>query len=412
MKEIILGSRYKVLKYIAKGGFGTTYLAEDTQLPGNDLCVVKQLCPSSQAPSFLNIARRLFQSEASALHSLGHHDRIPELLAYFEESEKFYLVQQYIEGKTLEQELNTSEAWSQTQVSELLQDCLEILEFIHAQGVIHRDIKPANLIRRHLDHKFALVDFGTVKIILQEQTKVGQLTIAVGTKGYMPVEQARGQPRPTSDIYALGIIGIEALTKVEPLSLEEDEDGELMWSHLADVSSPLAEILTKMTKCNHEERYQSAQEAKQALADLTQTIATASTSDNINKSFTERIGTARLTTFTSSAISDLQPVAASAPTIAEREDNSFANQDPGLSLAHQSTTNSLHPNPNTKTVPAKPNKAFWKIALAFGIIALGSSYFWKRQFMTKPPLETPVAPNMTDSKTPRVRQGEGFRKNL
>ena len=398
MKEQILGSRYKVLEYIAKGGFGTTYLAEDTQLPGKDLCVVKQLSPGSQAPNLLKVARRLFKNEASALHDLGHHDRIPELLAYFEESEKFYLVQQYIKGETLEQHLNPNQIWSEAQVIELLQECLEILEFIHAQGVIHRDIKPANFIRRHQDQKIVLVDFGTVKNTLQEQTGIGQLTIAVGTQGYMPVEQARGKPRPSSDIYALGVIGIEALTRVEPLTLEEDEDGELIWSHLVKVSFPLVAVLTKMTRCNHADRYQSAREARQALTTLSN-ITTAPTT-NTNKSLTKQIGATQVTTFTSSAISDIQPIAIPALAETNLQNNSSPEQNLSLAADHQSTATT------------KSRKGIWGIAIALGAIIVGGFYFLTQQPLTEPQLETPVSPTIPDSKTPRANQGEGFRENL
>ncbi len=143
-----------------RGGFGKTYLAEDIQLPGKDRCIVKQLYPSIEESKFLAVARRLFKTEASTLHNVGHHDQIPELLAYFEEEEKFYLVQQYIEGQTLEKELTSGKVWSEAQIMELLQDGLNILEFIHAKGVIHRDVKPDNLIRRNSDGKLVLVDFG------------------------------------------------------------------------------------------------------------------------------------------------------------------------------------------------------------------------------------------------------------
>ncbi|MGL4881135.1 MAG: protein kinase domain-containing protein, partial [Waterburya sp.] len=264
MKGKILGSRYKVLEYIAMGGFGKTYLAEDTQLPEKDRCVVKQLYPSSEEPQFLSIARRLFKTEASTLHLLGDHDQIPKLLAYFEEEEKFYLVQQYIAGQTLEKELDSETLWSETQVIELLRDVLNILEFIHSKGVIHRDIKPDNLIRRHEDGKLVLVDFGTVKEVLKGQTNI-ELTVAVGTQGYMPTEQARGKPRPSSDLYALGMICIQALTGTFPLDLEEDAEGELIWEPLADVNPQLAKILTKMTKYHFKDRYQSATVVLQAL---------------------------------------------------------------------------------------------------------------------------------------------------
>lgn len=259
MKGRILGSRYQVLEYIAEGGFGRTYLAQDTQLPGKDLCIVKQLAPSFNAPKLLEIARRLFKSEAAALHNLGNHPQIPKLLAYFEEAEKFYLVQQYIAGQTLDKEINPAQVWSTERVIELLQDCLNILRFIHNRGVIHRDLKPANLIRRDSDRKIVLVDFGSVKNILQGQSSIAELTVSVGTQGYMPIEQARGKPRASSDLYALGMIAIQALTGVKPLDLEEDENGEIMWSHLIDTKPELIKILTNMTRYNYKERYSSAQ---------------------------------------------------------------------------------------------------------------------------------------------------------
>ena len=265
MKGKILGSRYQVIEYIAEGGFGRTYLAQDTQLPNRHLCVVKQLSPSFDAPNLLEIARRLFKTEAAALHSLGHHSQIPELLAYFEQAGKFYLVQQYIQGTTLDKELANNRIWSATQVIELLKDCLNILQFIHEKGVIHRDLKPANLIRRQSDRKIVIVDFGTVKNVLQNQTTIGQLTIAVGTQGYMPIEQATGKPRHTSDLYALGIICIQALTGVNPLDLEEDKEGEIMWTHLVAIEPALKDILTKMTRYNALDRYQSARLVLNAL---------------------------------------------------------------------------------------------------------------------------------------------------
>jgi len=269
VKGKILGSRYKILEYLAEGGFGRTYLAEDTQLPGKDTCVVKQLYPSSQSPRFLEIARRLFKTEASVLHSLGHHLQIPELLAYFEEESKFYLVQQYIEGHTLATELNGKRIWTEVEVVELLQDVLHILQFIHSKGVIHRDVKPDNLIRRQSDRQLVLVDFGTVKQVLQGQsTNIGQLTVAVGTQGYMPTEQARGKPQPTSDLYALGMIGIQALTGIVPIDLDEDNEGEIIWQPSANVSPGLAKILTQMTRYHFEERTPSAAEILQDLTKL------------------------------------------------------------------------------------------------------------------------------------------------
>ena len=232
----------------------------------------------------------MFKTEATALHSLGHHHQIPHLLAYFEEAGKFYLVQQYIQGQTLDKELADDRLWSSGKAIALLRDCLNVLQFIHDKGVIHRDLKPANLIRRHQDKKIVLVDFGTVKNILQGQPELAQLTVAVGTQGYMPIEQARGKPRSTSDLYALGIICIQALTGINPVNLEEDRDGEIAWSHLAEIEPELKRILIKMTRYNAHDRYQSAREVLSALDSInTQVTPSRLVPQSVRQSSTEQI---------------------------------------------------------------------------------------------------------------------------
>ncbi|HAX84913.1 MAG TPA: serine/threonine protein kinase [Cyanobacteria bacterium UBA11370] len=269
----LLDRRYQVDKVLGAGGFGRTYLAQDTRRPGNPICVVKHLQPANSDPGFLETARRLFNSEAETLEQLGHHDQIPRLLAYFEEDQEFYLVQEFIEGHPLSQELLPGQRWDESRVIELLQEVLIVLEFVHRHGVIHRDIKPDNLIRRNSDNKLVLVDFGAVKQIrTQLATHYGSVnnTVAVGTPGYMSSEQALGQPRPTSDIYALGIIGIQALTGKMPIELQEDlNTGELLWEHLVSVSRGLVYILNRMVRYHFKDRYHSAGEALQALRQLT-----------------------------------------------------------------------------------------------------------------------------------------------
>lgn len=407
MKGNILGSRYKVIEYIAEGGFGRTYLAEDTQLPGKELCVIKELCTSIETSDFKTVARRLFKAEASALKNLGSHQQIPELLAYFEESEKFYLVQQYIEGQTLEQELNLEYVWSETKVIELLRDGLKILEFIHSKGVIHRDLKPANLIRRQWDQKIVLVDFGTVKNVLQEHINTGQLTIPAGTRGYMPPEQATGKPRATSDLYALGIIGIQALTKVEPLELEEDNRGELIWLHLAQVSKQLAQILTKMTQYHFEDRYQSASEALQALSMFCDGEATNFQSvTNVNQSLPNS-----LTSYTKIALTDTSASRLSEALISEKIELSNQikkSQNQDLNLNNQSAEIDINLTPQqSKPEALKIKKSGFvsNFAIALGAVILGIIYL-----LMQP--STPESPKLQDSTTPRVNQGEGFRKDL
>jgi serine/threonine-protein kinase len=283
----LLDHRYQVIKVLATGGFGQTYIAQDTRRPGNPICVVKHLKPTSSDPRVFDTAKRLFNSEAETLELLGKHDQIPRLLAYFDEKQEFYLVQEFIEGNTLSEELLPGKRWSETQVVQLLLEVLGILEFVHSQRVIHRDIKPDNIIRRTADNKLVLVDFGAVKQLQTHLvTVVGQpsATIVIGTPGYMPTEQGQGKPRPNSDIYSLGIIAIQAVTGVAANSLQEDPNtGELLWQHLAPVNSKLATVLSKMVRYHFKDRYQNATEALQACRELMTPVAVAANLEEIRQ---------------------------------------------------------------------------------------------------------------------------------
>ncbi len=277
----LLDHRYQVIQVLAQGGFGQTYIAQDTRRPGNPICVVKHLKPATSDPRVFETAKRLFNSEAETLENLGNHDQIPRLLAYFDENQEFYLVQEYIAGQTLAEELIPGQPWNESQVLQLLQGVLEILVFVHGQGVIHRDIKPDNIIRRACDQKLVLVDFGAVKQLRLPMVSVGgqpTATVAIGTPGYMPTEQGQGKPRPNSDIYSLGIIAIQALTGVPAAELPEDPNtGELLWQHLASVNDRLASVLTKMVRYHFKDRYQSATEALQACISTTHPVVTPAT---------------------------------------------------------------------------------------------------------------------------------------
>ncbi|MDZ8238187.1 MAG: serine/threonine-protein kinase [Nostoc sp. ChiQUE01a] len=271
MLDQLLAGHYQVLKILGAGGFGQTYVAQDLHRPGNPTCVVKHLKPANSDPAFLEAARHLFAKEAEALEQLGHHPQIPRLLAYFEENQEFYLVQELIDGNLLSTELLPGYRWSESQVVQLLQEILEILDFVHSNAVIHRDVKPNNIIRRQQDNKLVLVDFGVVKQInMQLATAQSQMStsVAVGTLGYMPPEQLRGKPRFSSDIYALGIIAIQALTGLNHKQLQEDAKGEVDWYRYAEVSPALADIINKMVRYHFQERYESAKEVLAALETL------------------------------------------------------------------------------------------------------------------------------------------------
>lgn len=272
----LLDGRYQVLQILSAGGFGRTYIAEDTRRPGNPKCVVKHLKPASSDPNYLQTARRLFNSEAETLEQLGNHDQIPRLLAYFEQEQEFFLVQEFIAGRPLSAELHPGQPWTESQVIQLLKDVLGILAFVHSYGVIHRDIKPDNLIRRSGDGKLVLIDFGAVKQVrTQMAMDYSQMnaTVAIGTPGYMPSEQGLGRPRPSSDIYSLGIIGIQALTGLSPSQLQEDPTtGEMLWQQQVQVSVGLASILSRMVRYDYRDRYQSANEVLQAIEQLSYSL--------------------------------------------------------------------------------------------------------------------------------------------
>ncbi|MDP5018045.1 MAG: tetratricopeptide repeat protein [Dolichospermum sp.] len=267
-----LVGRYQITNYLGGGGFGETYVANDTQLPGSPQCVVKKLKPQSTDILHLEIARRLFDTEAQVLYKLGNHDRIPQLLAYFEENAEFYLVQELIVGNDLSQELKPGIIFTQDQVICLLQEILEILDFVHQQKVIHRDVNPRNILRREQDHKLILIDFGAVKQIttkLVNSLDITKSTVAIGTPGYTPGEQAQGTPKFSSDIYALGIIAIQALTGLSPEQLDKDpENNEIIWQNSATVSPEFAEFLNQMVCYDFRQRYASATIALQALENL------------------------------------------------------------------------------------------------------------------------------------------------
>lgn len=269
--DFLLSGRYKITRVLGHGGFGRTYLAEDIQRPGNPTCVVKQLMPARQDTKFLQVARRLFDAEAEILEVLGKHDQIPELLAYFEENNEFYLVQEYIHGHTLSEELAPvhgvqKESW----VIDMLKGILEVLAFVHQHRVIHRDIKPSNIIRCATDNRLVLIDFGAVKLMQPPTSPQTELaTVAIGTRGYAPPEQFVGHPRLSSDIYALGMIGIQAITGIVPHELQPNaHTGTVVWRHWAQVSVDLAAILDKMVRYHFSDRYQSAAAVLQDLKQI------------------------------------------------------------------------------------------------------------------------------------------------
>ncbi|MEG4499200.1 bifunctional serine/threonine-protein kinase/ABC transporter substrate-binding protein [Microcoleus sp. F10-C6] len=272
----ILRDRYRIIAKLGEGGFAKTYTANDALgSPENPLCVVKEIPPpESNDEGLLEEAQQQFEKEAKTLKYLDKCPQIPKLIEHFLEQGKFYLIQEYIEGNPLNKELASLRQFQESAVIDLLLDILSVLECVHSQGIIHRDIKPSNLIRRKLDGKIVLIDFGAVKGISNLAIEGGQITQtrAVGTEGYMPAEQWTNQPRFNSDIYAAGIIGIQAIAGLDIEDFFNDKKtGELVWHYSSDdrpmvqISDKLKKVLNKMVRYHFNDRYQSVAEVLQDL---------------------------------------------------------------------------------------------------------------------------------------------------
>ena len=262
--KLLLAERYRAVKLIGAGGFGRTLLAEDEYKPSKPLCVIKQFYPQGQNNA--GTAADLFQQEAVRLEQLGKHPQIPELFAHLEQDNRQYIVQEFIDGQNLAEELAQTGAFREKEISSLLSDLLPVLQFIHEGQVIHRDIKPENIIRRRLDGKLVLVDFGAAKYATG--TALGKTGTTIGSVGYAAPEQMFGQAVFASDIYSLGVTCIHLLTDIEPFELYNVMESAFVWRHHLGknlVSDQLGGVLDKMTQSVVKQRYKSAEGVVQSL---------------------------------------------------------------------------------------------------------------------------------------------------
>ena len=268
--KLLLHGRYHLVKGLGKGGFGATFLAADLSLPGKPLCVIKQLRPNTDNPNFLSMARELFEREAKTLGRVGNHPQIPRLLDYFEDRQQFYLIQEFVKGNNLQQEVKKNGVLNEAQARQVLKEVIIILRDIHVQKVIHRDIKPANIIRREIDDKLVLIDFGVVKNQVHSAGAAAEQTaltaFAVGTPGFAPPEQLAMRPVYASDVYALGVTLMYLMSGKAPKNMECDPiTGDINWFKYADVSEGFQEILLKMLEVAVKNRYKTAQEVLDVL---------------------------------------------------------------------------------------------------------------------------------------------------
>ena len=267
----ILQNRYRILNMLGQGGFGRTYLGED-QGRFNEKCALKELTPAQGGEYALDKSKELFQREAQILYQI-QHPQIPQFRATFEQDQRLFLVQDYVEGQTyramLDQRKTQGIAFSEIEVLQLMRQLLPVLAHIHSKGIVHRDIAPDNIILRQQDSKPVLIDFGVVKELatrFQTMTTGIMQATTVGKPGYAPSEQMQtGKAYPSSDLYSLAVTAVVLLTGREPQELFDDSTMTWYWQRWVTVNPAFAQVLNRMLSYRPGDRYQSVSEVVQAL---------------------------------------------------------------------------------------------------------------------------------------------------
>lgn len=284
---LILGGHFMPSKLLGQGGFGAAFLARDRYTPSLRQCVVKQFQPSGDlSQQALNKALDLFEREAMVLDTLGRrHEQIPELYAYFplivpnqtgnKEEQFFYIVQEYIEGKNLEEELEEKGTFSEKEVRYVLTKMLHVLRFVHenpAHPSIHRDIKPSNIMRDR-NGQLYLLDFGAVKQVTigAANTNQPQPSTGIYSMGFAPPEQMKGtEVYPSTDLYALAVTCLMLLSGKQAQELYDSYNDCWNWRpHIPQISDQLAKIFDRMLQARPSDRFQRAEEVLQALEPTT-----------------------------------------------------------------------------------------------------------------------------------------------
>ncbi len=290
MTTKLLNNRYQVIQVLGAGGFGETFLAEDTHLPSRRSCVIKQLKPLVDEPKTYQKIQQKFEREAATLEFLGEgSEQIPNLFAYFSENGLFYLVQEWIQGETLTNIVEANGCLDEKAVRDILRSLLPVLEYVHSKGIIHRDIKPDNIILCSSNNKPVLIDFGAVKETIRTAINPSAnptKSMVIGTPGYMPIEQMLGRAVFATDIYSLGLTAIYLLTGKHPQELETNpQTGEIVWeNYVSDqLSTSLKTVLNQAISQNVGSRYSTASKMLYALQSNTSTPSPVSNTQQTQK---------------------------------------------------------------------------------------------------------------------------------
>lgn len=301
MSTRILEDRFELEKQLSHTDFSTVYLGCDRQHFQRPACLVVGL--RYRQPEM----RYRLEREAQVLERLGQTPQMPKVLAYFNQSadqsaaqapknsgkhsnknsdqngtqktpdigddkNTFYIVHEHLVGHTIAQELTPGKRLSESYVAKLLEDVLTALSVAHNQGVVHQNLHPQHIVRQDLDGQIFLTEFGTLyRLAKSKITRDGnlQVTVPLSPHPYLSPEQRQPdydkQPQPASDLYALGLIAIEALTGRPHYHLSYDPTNGLQWRDQVDISLPLAEFIDRLIRHSWRDRFADAQSALNTL---------------------------------------------------------------------------------------------------------------------------------------------------
>ncbi|HEY9647478.1 MAG TPA: tetratricopeptide repeat protein [Chroococcidiopsis sp.] len=296
----LLDGRYQLVEVLGSNPLGQTLLVHDLQSPAHPECVIRHLRLPNDNPRTLRFVMSLLRKKAESLSKLNQRDRIPQILGCFEQGNSFYLVEEFIPGNSLDSELIPGQPWGDAAVIDFLQECLEILVMVHGWGLVHRSLKPSSLIRRQGDGQLILTGFGIFKDIgaqlmrspgvspagspsvaggkaLPKKPAVAQAVPTAlhnGTSAYMSPEQPQRQTQFNTDLYSLGVIGLQAITGLTLLELSQTlhhhatHSPTPAWPVPEDTDPELIRILNRMVHPDSTQRYQLATEILDELRQL------------------------------------------------------------------------------------------------------------------------------------------------
>jgi len=260
----ILVNRYAIQEVIGVGGMGSVYRARDLHFPNVvKLVAVKEMINQARDPLVRQTIVQNFEREANILVTLNHPS-IPRIYDYFTHDERSYLVEEFILGKDLEEVLNESQGFfPEEQVISWAVELCDVLQYLHdhkPEPIIFRDMKPSNVMVNQHNH-IILVDFGIAKIF-----RAGQKGTMIGTEGYSPPEQYRGEASPQADIYALGATMHHLLTRIDPrLEPPFTFADRPIRKYNPSVSIELETVVNTAVQYTPAERFNSTEAMKEAL---------------------------------------------------------------------------------------------------------------------------------------------------